>query len=445
MRMLQVVRKDMLRFFRDRRALIINLALPLVITFIMGLSFGGGIFGKTGISAIRIVGVAGDLPQMLRDPITEGLEETGFFSVTWADSATADELVRGGEAAAAILLPDDLIERFFKFQEIRIRVWKDPGSQLKAGIVEQVIGRALREVQAGEAVYAGLWPEDVGPQDEQEWVSTLESYFEGDLQSVWKKWKKADEDPFWDVFQQEITQVMDRQVALTDALAGPGIELEVENKAPTDPEGQQEDVNLFNYFLPTFSVFFLMFGVAAATRDFHREREMGTLNRQLLSPLNARDFVLGKWLSAAIQGSFQLLVLFFAGAVLFQVNLGSDPWSLPLAVVLTCTTAAGFFLLLTLICRTEKMADNLSTIVVLISAMLGGNMMPIDQLPDWTRSFGQFFFNYWANLSFSRVMVSDENLLSDPLPVFVLAGGTVVFLAGSLIAYRVRRARGGVL
>ena len=42
------------------------------------------------------------------------------------DAPTADELVRGGEAAAAILLPDDLIERFFKFQDIRITVWKDP-------------------------------------------------------------------------------------------------------------------------------------------------------------------------------------------------------------------------------------------------------------------------------------------------------------------------------
>ncbi len=445
MRMLQVVRKDLLRFFRDRRALVVSLVLPLIITFIMGLSFGGGVFGKKGISAIRIVGVTDGIPQMLRDPLTEGLEETGFFSVTWADSNTADEMVRGGEAAAAIVLPDDLVERFFQFEPIRIRVWKDPGSPLKAGIVEQVIERSLSPIQAGEAVYAGLWPEDIQPQRNQEWTSTLESYFQGDVQSVWKQWKQADEDPFWDIFQREFTRIMDRQAALSDAMEGPGVALEVENKAMTDAEGPQDDVNLFNYFLPTFSVFFLMFGVAAAARDFHREREMGTLNRQLLSPLNDRDFVLGKWMAAAIQGSIQLLVLFLAGAVLFRVNLGSDPWSLPLAVILTCTSAAGFFLLITLVCRTEKVADTLSTITVLAAAMLGGNMMPVDQLPDWVRSVGQYFFNYWANVSFSRVMVSDENLLATPQPLLMLGGSTVLFLVASLVAYRIRRAKGGVL
>lgn len=445
MRLLHVARKDMLRYFRDRRALVISLVLPLVITFIMGLSFGGGIFGKTGISAIEVVGVADDLPEMLRERITEGMEESGFFSVTWADSLEADRRVRAGEAAAAVVLPDDLLRRFLRYEEIRIRVWKDPASQLKAGIVEQVIGRALRQVQASEAVYAGLWADDLADRRRGEWTETLEDYFEGDFQAVWKKWRSADEDPFWEEFERRMTLAMDRQVALNDALAAPGIRLEVEDRAPAGEASDREDINLFNYFLPTFSVFFLMFGVAAAARDFHREREMGTLQRQSLSPLRARDFVLGKWLSATLQGCFQLMALYLAGAVLFQVNLGPDPWSLPLVVLLTCTAASGFFLLLTLVCRTEKMADNLSTILVLSAAMVGGNMMPIDSLPDWVHSFGRFFFNYWANLSFSRVIVSNEPAWSRPQPVLVLIALSVLFLAGCLVAYAVRRRRGGLL
>lgn len=445
MLLLQVARKDLLRWLRDRRALVVSLLLPLVITFIMGLSFGGGVFGKQGISAIRIVGVGEDLPSMMRDRIGEGLEESGFFTVTWADSAEADRLVRTGEASAAVILPDQLVRRFLRYEPIPIRVWKDPASPLKAGIVEQVIERALRPVQTGEAIYLGLWPEDLTDRSDGDWTETLEDYFEGDFQSVWKRWRTADEDPFWEVFEQRMTTAMDRQVALSDAMAHPGIELEVEDKASVNESAGQDDVNLFNYFLPTFSVFFLMFGVAAATRDFHREREMGTLQRQSLSPLRARDFVLGKWLAATLQGCFQLLALYLAGAILFQVNLGPDPWSLPLVVVLTCTAASGFFLLLTLICRTEKLADNLSTILVLCAAMLGGNMLPVDQLPLWVRSFGQYFFNYWANLSFSRVIVSNEHAWTQPQPVLVLAALSVVFLAGCLVAYSVRRRRGGLL
>lgn len=445
MLLLQVARKDLLRWLRDRKALVISLVLPLVITFIMGLSFGGGVFGKQGISAIEVVGVGEDLPAMLRDRITEGLEESGFFSVTWADSAGADRMVRSGEAAAAVVLPDDLLRRFLRYEAITIGVWKDPASQLKAGIVEQVIERGLRQVQAGEAVYTGLWPADMEDRRDDGWSETLEDYFEGDFQSVWKRWRSAGQDPFWDVFRDRMTTVMDRQVAMSDALAGPGIELQVEDKAPVSRESEPEDVNLFNYFLPTFSVFFLMFGIAAATRDFHREREMGTLQRQSLSPLRASDFVLGKWLSATLQGCFQLLALYLAGAILFQVNLGPDPWSLALVVLLTCTAASGFFLLLTLVCRTEKIADNLTTIVVLSAAMVGGNMVPIDSLPAWVHVYSRVFFNYWANLSFSRVIVSNEHAWSRPLPLLVLAGLSAILLAGCLAAYAVRRRRGGLL
>ena len=443
-----LAKKDILRLMSDRRALVVNMVLPLVLTFIMGLSFGGGLFGKSGISAIKIVLVAEGVPDFLKDRFSEGLEESGFFSVSWSDSLTADRLVREGKVAAAVVLPDDLVRRFLGLEEVPIIVWKDPGSPLKAGIVEQVLSRGLRQYQAGEAAYRALWPEDGRVAGGSDSVDLLESYFEGDLPTLWRQWRTAENDTAWTDFQDRFARIMDRQVALGDALGKPGIQLEVHDKAAsaeTDQAGGAGEVNLFNYFLPTFSVFFLMFGVAAATRDFHRERSLGTLQRQLLSPLGALEFILGKWLSAALQGTIQLLVLFLGGAILFQVNLGPDPWSLPLAVLLTCTAAAGFFLFLTLLSRDEKMADNLITIVILVSAMLGGNMVPVDSLPEWIRTLGQFFFNYWANLSFNHILVSNGSLFEEPIPAVVLLCATIGFLGASLVAFIVRQRRGGLI
>ncbi|MBU8870284.1 MAG: ABC transporter permease [Gemmatimonadales bacterium] len=440
-----VAGKDLLRFLGDRRALVVSLALPLVLTFIMGLSFGGGLFGKSGISAIKIALVAEGIPELLRDRFTEGLEESGFFSVSWVDSNAADFLVRNGEVSAAVVLPDDFLRQALSFEEIPILIWKDPGSSLKAGIVEEVLSRGLREYQAGEAAYLGLWPEDAAAAGDSSAVDLVEKYFEGAFSTLWQSWREVENDSSWAEFQERTARIMDRQVALVEALGQPGIELEVQDKVSDQDVSQSEDINLFNYFLPTFAVFFLMFGVAGATGDFHRERKMGTLQRQLMSPLRALEFVLGKWLSASLQGSLQLMVLFLGGAILFQVNLGPDPWSLPLAIVLTCTAATGFFLLLTLLCRDEKMADNLKTIVVLISAMLGGNMVPVDSLPPWISAVGQFFFNYWANLSFSHILVSNRNIFEEPQPLLILFGATIGLLGASLIVFILRQRRGGLL
>ena len=445
MRIVTLTGKDLLRYLADRRALIVSVALPLVLTFIMGLSFGGGLFGKSGISAIKIVMVAEDLPDLLRDRFTQGLEESGFFSVVWSDSSTADQLVREGQVVAAVLLPDEVMQRFLKFEEVPIQVWKDPGSSLKAGIVEEVLVRGLQSYQAGEAAYLGLWPEDNAAADDSTTVDFFKNYFEGDFSALWRKWRTTDTDQNWIDLRDRFARIMDRQVALAAALDNPGVQLEIKDKVSQQDAEETGDINFFNYFLPTFAVFFLMFGVAASTRDIHRERKQGTLQRQLLSPMGAWEFILGKWLSATVQGSVQLLALFLAGALLFQVNLGPDPWSLPVAVLLTCTAASGFFLFLNLLCRDEKMADNLTTIVVLVSAMLGGNMVPVDSLPGWIRGLGQFFFNYWANLSFSHVLVSNGSLFDKPLPVIVLSSATLVLLGLTVIALLVRQRRGGLM
>ncbi len=63
-----LIAKDLRRQWRDRRAFLLQLAVPLLITAVMGVSFGGGIFGDSGISAIPIAIVGGDLPQRAPGP-----------------------------------------------------------------------------------------------------------------------------------------------------------------------------------------------------------------------------------------------------------------------------------------------------------------------------------------------------------------------------------------
>ena len=60
--------RDLRRMAADRRALVVNLALPLVLTSVMGLSFGGGIFGMVAgvVLAVVATGVAGFVFTWLR-------------------------------------------------------------------------------------------------------------------------------------------------------------------------------------------------------------------------------------------------------------------------------------------------------------------------------------------------------------------------------------------
>jgi ABC-2 type transport system permease protein len=433
-------RRDLRRLAADRRALLVNLGLPLLLTAIMGLSFGGGLFGKKGISAIPVAIVAEDVPESMRDRLLEGLKKSGFFAPVWADSATADALVRSGDAAAALVLPPDPLTKFFEADSLVVEVWRDPGSEIKAGIVEEITRRGVLRVQAGEAAFRGLWPDDyqaIGADS-----LGLGDLLEGNLADIWTRLRDDDQAASRDRAVKFLTRQFDHQVALQRALLKVPATLAVADKIPAQ-EKKGREPSLFDYFLPSFAVFFLMFAVAGGARDLHRERARRTLQRQLLGPGPAWPIVLGKWVASVVQGVVMLSVLLLGGAILFRVNLGPDPWTLPLVILLTCTAAAGVFLLFALLVSNERRLDNLCTALILVSGMIGGNFLPVENLPPWAAGMGHYVFNYWANLAFSRVIGQNGSLAAVAGPLTVLAIGSAVLLVAIVWLFRARVRRGG--
>jgi len=441
--LLALVRKDLQRAAADRRAVIVNLLLPLLLSFVMGLSFGGGFFGRGGPTRVPLVLVGEGVPQVLRDRVADALGQGDFFAATWADSAEADRRVREGDAVAAVVLPRDAAKRFFSGDSLQVALWQDPGSPVTSAIVEQILDRLLARYQAGEAAYLALWPEDGfeaarGDGDRQAW----RDLFDGGLSEAWRRWRSPGGDPELRRAAEQLARTFDHNAALGRAMSEPTVVLADHDKAAAAAAGPK--ANLYDTILPGFAVFFLMFAAAAAGRDLHRERDRGTLQRQLLSPVGAGTFVAAKWLSATLQGVLQLAALLMAGGLLFGMNLGPDGWSLPALVVLGSAAAAAFFLLIGVLTPTEKIMDNLSTVVVLVSAMLGGNMIPSDALPAWVRLAGRVTFNSWLNEGLADVISRDRSLAAAPLPAAVLAGVAAAALVAAVLVFGARRRRGGL-
>lgn len=442
MKLLFVIQKELRRLVSDKKAALVNLALPMLLTFIMGLSFGGGIMGDSEISAIKLLFVGDDLPEPLQERLAQGLEESGFFKVEWTDSLTADSRVRHGDVIAAIYFPPNFLSKFFKDEELSIQLWKDPASPFKAGIVEQMLERPLARYQVGEAAFRSLWPDDSSAWNEES-EDSINEFFSGDFNDIWKRFRHRGDDGNWDDVVERFTQTMDRQVLLSDAMQLEVVSLDITDKETPEDEAKISR-NLYDYFMPSFAVFFLMFAAAASARDLHREHKSGTLQRQLVSPISHHLILLGKWAAATIQGTAMLLILFLMGAVLFKVNLGPDPFSLLVGIILTSSAAAGIFLFMALVCPTEKIMDNISPVFILVSAMLGGNMVPLDTMPAWAQSVGQFVFNYWANLFLNNTVARNMSLGEQLQPILILASVTVVFLVADVVLMNIKVRKGGL-
>jgi len=438
-----VIMKDLRRWWSDRNAIFVALLLPLLLTAILGISFGG--FGSgLGISAIPLA-VVGDLPSLPRQFLDDALREMELFDVTWTTREDAERRVRKGDMRAALIIPDDLLASIAEGREASFVLWKDINSEFKAGIVEQILERMLLQWRAGEAAYYGAWPGEWYP--EAGAPDAFGDLFAGDsVLDVYERIRdgSSEAEAAW----ERTKAILDRQVAIQDAFGQPGIDLRVESRGgEEDAEGatRRAERNMFNYFLPGMAVFFLMFSAAAAGADLHREREGGTLRRMLVSPLSPLQLLMGKWSFATANGLLQLLVLFAAGKLIFRLNLGPDPLALPAQALATSAALASIFLVLGLLTRNEKQAGQIGTGLILLMAIIGGNFMSPSAMPAFIRAAARFTPNYWANQGFNEIVGGSGGLGAVGPHLAVLSVTALVFLILAVLLLGRRRREGGLL
>ncbi len=435
-----LIRLDLLRLARDRVGWLLSLALPLLLSGIMGLAFGGFGGGGAGISAIPLA-IVGDLPASARRLLGDGMEGTGLFTVTWTDSATADRWVRRGKVQAAIVLPDSLLRYLFSERPLEIVLWEDVNSPVKAGIVEQMLARAVASFQTGEAVYRSVWDDDPFPDG----VESLEGLLRGEsVVDLYRRLRR--DDPALGNLREGAVRLLDRQAAMVEAFRHPPLVLSVVDREVRPAGGTDGGpVNMYDYFLPSMAVFFLMFAVSARLGGIHREREEGTLRRLLVTPLTPARLLAGKWAGAVAVAVVQLGILLLAGRLLFRVHLGNDPFTLPVVAVTAAVLVASLFLVLALLTRDEKQMGGLGTVVILVGAMLGGTFIPTGRMPAFLQGAGRLTPTWWLNRAFQDVVLRRGDLSTVGTPLAVLLAMTAVLLAVAGLVLRVRTRRGGLL
>ena len=96
-----MVRKDLLHFFNDRRALIMSFAAPIAIASFFGFIFSGSKTSETARVPVRVV----DQDQsVISRAIVQGLSTDKTLAVTAGTVEESREAVRKGKTAVAVYL-----------------------------------------------------------------------------------------------------------------------------------------------------------------------------------------------------------------------------------------------------------------------------------------------------------------------------------------------------
>ena len=114
-----------------------------------------------------------------------------------------------------------------------------------------------------------------------------------------------------------------------------------------------------------------------------REREMGTLEQLMVSPLNGSELILGKTIPVAVIAFIDLLLITTVALWWFDVPFRGSPVSLLLAAGIYILACLGVGLLISTVSRTQQEAFMAMFLLLLPMIVLSGFMYPIRNMPEF--------------------------------------------------------------
>lgn len=112
-----------------------------------------------------------------------------------------------------------------------------------------------------------------------------------------------------------------------------------------------------------------------------REREWGTLEQLMVTPIKPFELMLGKILPYIVLGYIQITVALLIGVTVFDVPIRGSLLELYLLTLFFITASLGLGILISNVAKNQMQAMQMGFFVMLPSIMLSGFMFPRDAMP----------------------------------------------------------------
>jgi len=114
-----------------------------------------------------------------------------------------------------------------------------------------------------------------------------------------------------------------------------------------------------------------------------REREIGTLEQIMVTPIRSWELMIGKTLPFALVGLFDVIMIALVGVFWFEVPLRGNPLVLLLGAVLFLMSSVAIGLFVSTICSTQQQAQISTFFFGMPAFILSGFAFPIENMPEW--------------------------------------------------------------
>jgi ABC-2 type transport system permease protein len=393
MKIQAIMRKDILLRFSSRIELLFFFILPMIFTVLLS---GAG--GSGAEDDLRLLAVDEDRSFLSESLL--GLIQEQHVDIILVTSAEAERQFETQEALAWMKIPAGFQENVMEKGQAQVMIYKTP-SNLSADAVETV-------VRAGASALSQAFEIARTSHETAEQIKPFTTDAE----------KQA-------YIQSSVQRAMQAIAALPQRIVKETVLLN--ESAEIDSAAQASAGQLISW---------VMIPLLGTSALLAWERTGKTLARFLTTPTSGSSYILGTALGQLLISLVQMLVLIAFGSLVLKLPWGQSPLGLAMMMISFGLAAVAAGVMLGAFVKSSRAANNLSIMISMLFALLGGCWWPLELFPPLMRNLAKIFPTYWAMQGFSTLLTRGGSI-QDVLPYgLVLLVFALVFFGVGIVFFR---------
>jgi ABC-2 type transport system permease protein len=360
------LRKEFFHIFRDKRTMLILLAMPIVLIVLFGFAL------STDVKNIDI-GVFNPANDIEAQQIVQQLDASEFFVLkrTFRSPSEIDEAFRNGDIKLALVFSENLSKNSLRIGGTNIQLIADASDPNQA---LTLTGYAANIIQSGD------WAGDAVPRNSQI------------------------------VIAPQVKMLYNPQMK-----------------------------SAFSFVPGVMGLIMMLICAMMTSVSIVREKEMGTMEVLLVSPMRPLNIILVKVIPYFLLSIVNLATILLLSVFVLQVPVSGSLFWLIIISILFISTALALGMLISNVVNTQVAAMLLSAMVLLMpSMMLSGMIFPVKNMPPILQWLSCVIPARWYIEAVRKLMIQGVDVIYVLREMLVLAGMTIVFLTISLKKFKIR-------
>jgi ABC-2 type transport system permease protein len=394
--MFRLFKKDAILFLHDQRSVLLTFLLPVIIITLFAYAYGS--IGTKAGSSEPVILLVTDLDKTkISQDIIGKIDSLKNLKIIISDSLNSAELVMKGKYPCALIISKGFQDSLDNGNALPVEMIYDRSREMEIGIIQQDLVSTFMS-STSEIIMRNSIEKYLKQQFPFIGKSTSDNILRNAAKNSNKpsiKWTSV------------VGEKNDTRLGLIQSVAGTAILM-------------------------------LLFSVAIIGTSILEEKENGTINRLLYSPLKGSTILYSKMLFAFSVSILQMATMFLFAWLILDMDMNVNIPGLILMILATSFAVSSLGIFLAAIAKTRQQAQNLSTIIILVMSAIGGSMIPLFIMPSILQKIALLSVNYWGIQGFYDLFWRGLPLRAILPKILILTSIGIIMTSASIQIFKKR-------